>query len=114
MLMMSVRALLSVDAENEGDGDADHLIRDEEEYRRQRHHHEHHDGGDGGLAARRPGDLRGLAAHFLQEFERAESHRLLPRRSLRSLRNPNSPLAPNPHLEGEPPSGLDCPGMKKA
>jgi hypothetical protein len=28
-------------------------------------------------------------------------------------RNPNSPLAPNPHLEGEPPSGLDCPGMSK-
>src|SRR3954451_14638089 len=32
----------------------------------------------------------------------------------RVLWNPNSPLAPNPHLEGEPPSGLDCPGMKKA
>src|SRR4051794_22560952 len=28
--------------------------------------------------------------------------------------NPNSPIAPNPHLEGEPQGGLDCPGMKKA
>jgi len=28
--------------------------------------------------------------------------------------NPNSPIAPNPHLEGEPQRGLDCPGMKKA
>jgi hypothetical protein len=26
----------------------------------------------------------------------------------------NSPIAPNPHLEGEPQRGLDCPGMKKA
>jgi hypothetical protein len=26
----------------------------------------------------------------------------------------DSPIAPNPHLEGEPQRGLDCPGMKKA
>src|SRR5947208_15668150 len=31
-----------------------------------------------------------------------------------SLWNPNSPIVPNPHLEGEPQRGLACPGMKKA
>src|SRR4051795_9881864 len=80
MLMICSSARLSlVDAEQEGDDDTDHLVREEEEHRGERDHHEHHDGGDRGLAPRRPGDLRGLAAHFLQEFERAESHRLLSR-----------------------------------
>src|SRR5439155_20975995 len=69
------RRLSSVNAEQEGDDKTDELIRGEEEDRSQRNHHEHHDGGDRRLAAGRPGDLRGLRAHFLQEFERAESHR---------------------------------------
>src|SRR4029077_12536547 len=62
-------------AEQKGDEIKDNLIRGEEENRGQCHHHEHHDGGDCRLAAGRPGDLGGLRAHFLQEFERAESHR---------------------------------------
>ena len=66
----------------DGEGiDMDDLVREEEEHRGQRHHHEHHDRGDRRLAAGRPGDLGGLRAHFLQEFERAESHRWLPRPS---------------------------------
>src|SRR3954471_291038 len=115
MLMICSSARLSlVDAEQEGDDDADHLVREEEEHRGQRDHHEHHDGRDGGLAPRRPRDLGGLAAHFLQEFERAESHRRLSRPLAEVFWNPNSPNAPNPHLEGEPRRGLDCPGMIKA
>src|SRR4051795_6266840 len=110
MLMSYVRALLSMDAENEGDEDADHLIRQEEEDRRQRHHHEHHDGGDGGLAPRRPRDLRGLAAHFLQEFERAESHRLSASIFPESFKESEQPSCAQPSFEGEPQRGLDCPG----
>src|SRR6202035_5069315 len=70
------RRLPSVYAEQKGDEITDNLIRGEKEDRSKCHHHEHHDGGDGGLTAGRPGDLVGLRAHFLQEFERAESHRL--------------------------------------
>src|SRR4051794_6445579 len=114
MLMCLGPCASLVDAENEGNEDADQLIRREEEDRGERDHHEHHDGGDRGLAPRRPGDLGGFAAHFLQEFERAESHRQVASVVARFFWNPNSPIAPNPHLEGEPQRGLDCPGMKKA
>src|SRR5205823_9398118 len=70
------RRLPSVYAEQKGDEISDDLIRGEKENRSQRHHDEHHDGGNRRLAAGRPSDLGSLRAHFLQKFERAESHRL--------------------------------------
>ena len=70
--VVEVRRGRKVDAEHEGDGDADHLVGEQEEDRRQRREDEHHRGGDAGLLARRPGDLVGLVAHFPQELERAQ------------------------------------------
>src|SRR6185437_1072788 len=64
--------LSTSDTEHEGNGDPDDLIREQEENRSDRHHHEYHGGCDHGLLARRPGDLAGLLAHFLQETERAD------------------------------------------
>ncbi len=61
-------------AEHEGNGNADHLIRDQEKNRRDRHHNEHHSGGNRGFPARRPGHLASLLAHFLEKFERRRSH----------------------------------------
>lgn len=76
MLIVSVPRS-GLDAEKISNQDADDLVRDKEKDRGHRDHDEHHDSGDHGLAAGRPGDLGGLRAHFLQEFERAESHRRL-------------------------------------
>ena len=72
MLIIQVRL---ANAEQESHKQANDLICREEEDRRQRHHDENHDGGDGRLTARRPRNLVGFGAHFLQEFERAERHR---------------------------------------
>ena len=63
---------LAPDAEHEGNGNADQLIRDQKEYRRDSDHHEHHSRRDRGLAARRPGHLAPFLAHFLQEAEGAD------------------------------------------
>src|SRR4029078_210714 len=63
---------LAPDAEHEGNGNADQLIRDQKEYRRDCDHHEHHSRRDRGLAARRPGHLAPFFAHFLQEAEGAD------------------------------------------
>ncbi len=62
-------------------------------------HDEHHDGGDRRLAAGRPGDLGGLRAHFLQELERADCHRLMSnvrRQTRMNFRDPNSRRWPSP------------------
>jgi hypothetical protein len=76
MLIVRVLRALAVNAENVGDEEANKLVRHKEEDRRRRHHDEDHHRGDHGLTAGRPDDLGGLRAHFLQEFERAGSHRL--------------------------------------
>src|SRR3954452_2874838 len=58
--------------EHEGHENPDHLIGEKKEDAREARHDEHHDGGDHGLFARRPGDLLGLGADLLQEFERTD------------------------------------------
>src|ERR1700688_1724411 len=77
VVVVSAVSLISLwpsasDTEHEGNGHPDDLIREQEKYRRDRHHDEDHGGGDHGLLARRPGDLTGFLAHFLQEAERAD------------------------------------------
>src|SRR5580765_7489379 len=63
---------LAPDAEHEGNGNPDQLIRDQKENGRDRDHHEHHSRGDRGFATRRPGHLAPFIAHFLQEAEGAD------------------------------------------
>src|SRR5271169_4353955 len=65
-------SLSGANAEHEGNGDSNQLIRDQEKNRGYRHHDEYHAGGDHGFLARGPSDLAGLLAHFLQEAERAD------------------------------------------
>src|SRR4029453_7120220 len=62
------------DSEHEGNRNADHLIRHEEENRRNRYHHEHHGGCNRRFAARRPGHLARLFAHFLEKLEWGPRH----------------------------------------
>src|SRR6478609_6502168 len=64
------------DPEHKRNGDADHLIREQEENGRDCHHHKHHGGRDRGFPPRRPSHLARLFAHLLQKAEGA--HPLAP------------------------------------
>src|SRR5512144_1786155 len=91
---------LACDPEHESNGNADQLIRDQKENGRDRDHHEHHSRGDRGFAARRPGHLAPLLAHFLQEAEGTDP--LASHLCRRLIAHPCSLLSPTHYLYVRP------------